>query len=118
MKKIVKKKKLVYGIMTILTLAVLFLFIWNRYQIPGKCFINNCHGLEITCGPDNHIFCTMLYQAGDRCRQYASCEVSDGSCHPVLSQKFNDCKACVEKCYADFEDDQIKFFECESNCAK
>ena len=82
-----------------------------------KCGIENCHGLDITCGPNVAEICTEIYMAGDNCRQFASCQVADGQCKLVRSAKFESCKACVEKCGVDYKDDQIKFFQCENKCA-
>lgn len=126
-----ENKKLFY-VIAILFLIGLFLFIWSNYQIQiqerqtkpiklppqisGKCSMESCHGLDITCGPDVPEACDMVYGGGDNCRQYASCQIVDETCQLVKTQKFNDCKSCVEKCSMDFKDDQIKFFECESKC--
>jgi len=110
-------KKLLYGIIVI-SLISLFLVIWNNYQISGKCGIENCHGLDITCGPNVSEVCDMMYMAGDNCRQYVGCQIVDGKCQLVKNQKFDLCKSCVEKCSVDFKDDQIKFFECESKCTE
>ena len=126
-----ENKKIIYGI-AILFLIGLSLFIWNNYQVQiqeraikpiklpsqfsGKCGIESCHGLDITCGPNVPEVCDAMYMGGDNCRQYASCQIVDKKCQLVKNQKFNDCKSCVEKCSVDFKDDQIKFFECESKC--
>ncbi len=130
---LVENKKLFYGI-AVLFLIGLFLFIWNNYQIQvqertikpiklppqtsGKCGMESCHGMDITCGPNVPESCDLMYLGGDNCRQYASCQVIDKSCQLVKNQKFDSCKSCVEKCSVDFEGDQIKFFECESKCAE
>jgi len=126
----VKNKKLIYGIIIAFVLAI---FIWNTYQIQiqersdkpiklplqisGKCGIENCHGLDITCGPNIPEICDLMYAAGDNCRQYASCQIVGGKCQSVKTPKFDDCKSCVEKCSVDFKDDYIKFFGCEGKCA-
>lgn len=129
-----KNRNLIYGIIALLFLVVLLLFVWNNYQIQvqkrlnkpirlppqisGKCGIENCHGLNITCGPNIPDGCTEIYMAGDNCRQFASCQIVDGQCKLEKSLKFNNCKACVEKCEQDFPDGQIEFFECEGKCAE
>lgn len=129
-----KNKNLIYGVVTFLFLAGLFLFIWNNYQIQvqerpdkpiklppqisGNCGIENCHGLDITCGSDVPQACDMMYAAGDNCRQFASCQTIDGQCKLEKTPKFDSCKSCVEKCELNYKDDQIKFFDCESKCAK
>jgi hypothetical protein len=127
-----KNKPLIYGLIGFLLLVV-GLVIWNNYTLqlqkrPGdplkspspitdKCGIENCHGLDITCGSNVPEACTEIYMAGDNCRQFASCEIIDGDCQLVTTEKFESCKACVEQCEEDYADDQIKFFQCESQCA-
>ena len=127
-----KNKNLIYRIIIILVLVVSAIFIWNNYQIQErpikpiklppqisrKCGIENCHGLDIACGPNIPEACTFIYMAGDNCRQFASCQTVEGQCRLESSSKFDSCKACVEKCEQDFQNDQIKFFKCESRCAE
>lgn len=67
-------------------------------QIEKKCGLENCHGLELSCGPNAPEVCTEVYQLGDFCRQYASCQVVDGECQLDISAEFDLCKACVEDC--------------------
>ncbi len=81
-----------------------------------ECEIENCHGLEIECGPDITEFCTEVYQLGDKCRNFASCEIINGECQLAENQQFEECKSCVEDCLQQFPDDGDKAFECESNC--
>ena len=92
-----------------------------RAGICNKRFgsdFQNCHGLEITCGSNVPEACTMIYMAGDNCRQFAVCRSIDGQCRLEESPKFDSCKFCVEKCELDHKDDSLKFFECESKCAQ
>ena len=128
-----KNKNLIYGIIIAFVLIISAIFIWSNYQIQvqerpdkpiklppqiiGKCGIENCHGLDITCGPNVPEACDMMHIAGDNCRQFASCQTIEGQCKLDKSLKFDSCKACVEKCERDYSNDQIKFFECESGCA-
>lgn len=87
----------------------------------GSCAITNCHGLEISCGiVTEQIECTMMYQLGDGCRRFASCEQVGSTCAPVLSQRFNDCKSCVEACETRHKSDEdpMGIFECESACVE
>ena len=128
-----KNRKTFYG-MVALFLTGLSLFVWNNYQIQvqerpdkliklppqisGKCGIESCHGLDITCGPNIPEECSMMYATGDNCRQFASCQIIDGQCRLVKTPKFDSCKSCIEKCEQDFQDEQIGFFECESGCAE
>jgi hypothetical protein len=128
-----RNKNLIH-IIALLLLIVLFLFIWNNYQIrieerrdkpikfppqiSEKCGIENCHGLDIACGPNVPDACTMIYMAGDNCRQFVSCKITNNQCELETTPKFENCKSCVEKCEVDYEDSQIGFFECESGCVK
>jgi hypothetical protein len=122
------KKKLIFKICLLVSVVVF----WNLYQVKiqkrsedpaklpftpsGECGIENCHGLDISCGPNIPDVCTMIYEQGDNCRQFADCQIIDGQCSLKESLRFENCKSCVEKCEKDFKDDQVKFFECESRC--
>ncbi len=90
----------------------------EKAPITEKCGIENCHGLDITCGPNVPEICDLMYGAGDNCRQYASCQKTNGQCQLVKTNKFNDCKFCVEKCEQNFKNNQIDFFQCESKCTE
>ena len=81
----------------------------------GKCEIESCHGLNVTCGAKGAEVCTEQYQLGDKCRQYLSCQTIKGSCQLVKDSKFEACKSCVEKCEVNISDVQSAF-ECESKC--
>lgn len=83
---------------------------------PSECGIENCHGLNITCGPNIPKACTMMYGFGDRCRQFVRCEIIEGKCQLVESEAFQRCKMCIEECKQYGEKDIIKSFECESHC--
>ena len=84
----------------------------------ASCGVESCNGLDITCGSNVPEMCTMIYTAGDLCRQFASCEVVAGSCQQRQNPQFDQCKSCVESCEAQFgEDDPDQFFACESQCA-
>jgi len=80
------------------------------------CGVENCHGLEIVCGSNVPAACTEIYMFGDGCRRYAKCAVTGGQCVFVPNSDFDACKACVEKCAADFARDIIDAFSCESAC--
>jgi len=80
------------------------------------CGIENCHSLEITCGPKPAQICTEIYQLGDRCRQHAQCSFENGVCRQTENPSFTACKDCVNGCLEKYKDDQIKLFECESRC--
>ncbi len=83
-----------------------------------KCGIENCHGLDITCGSNIPDGCTEIYMIGDGCRQYAKCEIINGKCQLVQNKKFEDCKSCVEKCSEDFKNDPINLSQCAYKCAE
>jgi hypothetical protein len=78
------------------------------------CGVENCHGLEVSCGPNLPLVCTEVYQVGDRCRQYASCQIVGGNCSLVPGKEFNDCKTCVEACMENKDSRDI--FRCEGRC--
>lgn len=82
-------------------------------ETEEKCGLENCHGLEFSCGPNVPDFCTELYQLGDFCRQYAICEVIDGECRMVPNEKLEKCKTCVVEC-EDLGGEPA--FECEAEC--
>jgi putative hemolysin len=82
----------------------------------AKCGRENCHGLDIKCGPNVAEICTMEYRLGDKCLALADCGVVDGVCRQIPNVAFDACKTCVQKCETDFKNDQAKLFECENKC--
>ncbi|PIP34036.1 hypothetical protein COX69_00200 [Candidatus Falkowbacteria bacterium CG_4_10_14_0_2_um_filter_48_10] len=78
-----------------------------------KCGLENCHGLEFSCGPDVPEVCTADYQLGDFCRQFAICEVADGQCQLMPDERLASCRTCVAAC-ADLAGEPA--FECEAEC--
>lgn len=83
---------------------------------PGECSLENCHGLDIECGPNPPDACTAMYALGDKCLQYAKCGIQNGKCQEIENPQFTQCKSCVQKCSIDNKNDNMKLFECESNC--
>ncbi|MGE0269357.1 MAG: hypothetical protein AB7S78_12980 [Candidatus Omnitrophota bacterium] len=81
-----------------------------------KCGIENCHGLEIQCGPNVAEMCTMMYAFGDRCRVYAQCQLVDGRCWRVESAQYQVCVECVKSCEELYKNDMPQAFACESSC--
>ena len=84
-----------------------------------KCGIEQCHGLELTCGADVPDACTELYKLGDFCREYfAGCEIANRICTKKINVsadvRFFMCKSCVSNC--EKLSDPTKAFECESAC--
>ncbi|MBS3107411.1 hypothetical protein J4468_00700 [Candidatus Woesearchaeota archaeon] len=101
----------------IFLMFILALFIYNNYLAPQQvCGIENCHGLDIQCGPEPAEICTEIYQLGDKCRTLASCEIIKDQCQPYFSEEFNACKACVNNCILIHINEIDKQFECESLC--
>jgi len=96
--------------------SILFGLISCHSGYSEPCGIENCHGLEIACGPNIPEVCTESYMLGDRCRQYASCKVIDGKCQQIKSEKFQQCRSCVQNCSKDFKNDVLKLWACESRC--
>ena len=80
------------------------------------CGIENCHGLDVTCGPKPAQMCTMMYAAGDGCRQYAKCVIIDGKCQLHPDPRFEKCKICIKKCLEGLKKGPAAAFRCESQC--
>ncbi len=91
---------------------------WATSKLEQKCWVENCHWLDIKCWPNVAEICTQQYVAWDSCRQFATCEIVSGNCQLQVSSKFNLCKSCVEKCETDNKVYTEKFMECESQCSK
>jgi len=86
-------------------------------RVPATCGFTTCHGLDLACGNHAPEACTMLYQLGDKCRQYADCvSGSGGTCSLVTGPRFASCKACVEKCGRSDGSDPQQAFACEEKC--
>ena len=100
---------------TILAL-LLTVFLFGCDIVKPRCGIENCHGLDITCGSNMPQACTEIYEFGDRCRQYASCNIVDGECQLVEGIEFEECKSCIEKCLEDSQENTAEAFQCESKC--
>jgi len=84
-------------------------------NINSRCGIENCHGLDIKCGSNIAEICTEIYEIGDRCRQYAICELVNGECKLIENTHFKECKTCVQNCIDKFKNAPEQF-SCESNC--
>ncbi len=80
------------------------------------CAVENCHGMDIKCGPNPPDACTMMYGIGDKCLKYAKCGVIDGKCQQIQNSQFTQCKSCVQACIDANKNDNIKLFECEGKC--
>lgn len=109
-----------------LVLLLGFIFTFYLYSegklknfIPGqeRCGIQNCHGVDISCGAKIPQVCTAIYQAGDRCRQFANCVNIDGGCVLQKSTQFEKCKSCVLDCISKNKDSE-NILNCESKCGE
>ena len=78
------------------------------------CGVQECHGLNITCGSDVPDVCTEIYMLGDFCRQHAQCKVVNGECTLVENFNFKKCKECAENCQQIQEPNEA--FLCEDYC--
>jgi len=81
-----------------------------------KCGVEQCHGLELTCGSDVPDACTEIYMLGDFCRQYfPGCEIKNGECTKISNstadQLFSKCKYYIGICERT-SDSEIAF-QCE-----
>lgn len=83
---------------------------------PISCGLTSCHGLDLACGSNPPDVCTMEYKLGDRCRKYAHCDASGGSCTLVKDSGFVSCKNCVEDCEIRAGDDTLSAVSCEEKC--
>jgi hypothetical protein len=79
------------------------------------CGFESCHGLDLSCTSDPPKPCSKIYQIGDLCRRYASCEMMEGKCELAVTPEFAACKACVEKCQVRLEG-ATGLLECERAC--
>lgn len=104
---------------TLLTVVIIAisLFFYPKVQQEKeqiiRCGVENCHGLDIICGPNVPDACTALYQLGDFCRDFAKCQIVSGECVFAIDQDFASCKSCVEKCT---QQNPVDAFACEQNC--
>jgi hypothetical protein len=88
-------------------------------ETPGasSCGFTTCHGSDLACSTSAPQICTAMYQIGDKCRQYASCDTGGGGCTLVTSNpKFVNCKACAERCQIQAGPDSLAAMTCEEKC--
>lgn len=127
------REKNFYFLLTLISVFLFLIFFFffqvknqiQKPQIPllppsksnqSNCGIENCHGLEITCGSNIPEVCSLDYQLGDKCRQFAKCQIVNGRCQLVEDEDFQKCKSCVENCLKLYENDPLKLFNCEADC--
>lgn len=118
MLKIKKNKKVIIIVTAVIILALFFLRspLMNRSQmkVEKECVIQECHGLDITCGMTGPQICTLEYQLGDFCRNYVSCQLRNNNCEVVTDPLFEQCTSCVNKCA--LITSPIEAFQCEEKC--
>lgn len=87
-------------------------------NVNNSCEMSNCHGLDVKCGINSPLMCTMEYQIGDNCRKFATCEKNGSICELKESPEFVQCKMCVENCIKKYKSSyQIaEQFSCADNC--
>jgi len=113
-----------------LLVVMLAVFFWNYYKketpegsirpikppviISGECGIEQCHGLDITCGSKVADQCTMEMRIDDFCRGHVRCEKAGSKCQLIKEPQFDGCKSCIERCKRG--NDPEKAFKCASDC--
>jgi hypothetical protein len=82
-----------------------------------NCALETCHGMDIECGDNPPEACTMMYEIGDKCLQYAQCGMLNSKCQSIQNSQFTQCATCVQNCIDTYAiDSSTRLFECESNC--
>ncbi len=84
--------------------------------VPSTCGFTTCHGSDLACGTNAPYVCTMKYRLGDKCRQYARCDTSGGSCTLVIEPRYTQCKACADRCQTQAGPDSLAAMSCEEKC--
>jgi hypothetical protein len=80
------------------------------------CGIQTCDGLAVTCGPNVVTNCPKAINPGDRCLQYATCQVVSGSCQLVTESRYDKCVNCVEACQNSFPNNKNQVLDCSQSC--
>lgn len=100
------------------------LYLLNKYRTRtftqgiyvGKCDVQECHGVNLTCGRNVPDACTEMYQVGDGCRNFFACTVRKGSCVAAENPRFDICKSCITECEKKHGQDAEAVFQCDSQC--
>lgn len=70
-----------------------------KIGLPMTCQLGPCHGLDdLTCKAGPPMMCTEIYKHGDFCRQFVKCAQTARGCVLEADPKFEQCKACMERC--------------------
>lgn len=80
------------------------------------CGIQECHGMNLTCGSKPVDMCTEIFMVGDSCRSFFKCALMDGQCGQLSDRRFDLCKSCIQQCVAESNNDPTKTLECDSKC--
>jgi cytochrome b involved in lipid metabolism len=83
-----------------------------------KCGIQECHGLNLTCGSNVPDACTAEFVSGDVCREGFSCQIINGNCQTKTTTEYVSCKSCVEKCETTYKSEPDRVMDCASDCLK
>lgn len=108
--------KIIGLIASVVLLALGTYYFYTHQKTNSVCGMQNCHGLEISCGPSPVEACTADYQFGDLCRRFASCEIKNGTCAQKENANFNSCKTCIQSCKDIFTQNPTEYLQCESKC--
>lgn len=110
------RDKILYGILGIIAFVGLGWIFRGGFGVNPNCQVENCHGLEVSCGPKSTKSCTTMYAFGDRCRRLVKCQIKGGKCQKVESQKFFDCRDCVNACQEKYGGNYSQLYDCEGKC--
>jgi hypothetical protein len=84
------------------------------FPVPSSaCGFTTCHGLDLACGTNPPQVCTMEYQLGDTCRQFAYCITTNSTCQLGTTPQYDTCRSCIQKCGGA---DPSEIFSCEEKC--
>ncbi len=111
-----KRDKRIIAVFAVLAVLIAGTFLVVRMRKEERCGIENCHGYVIECGPDVAEMCAAFYQAGDRCREHATCETIDSRCQVRTTPEYDECVECVQECLERYKGDPQEALECESRC--
>jgi hypothetical protein len=91
-------------------------------EVPtlAACGIETCDGLAVTCGPNVVTACPKGINPGDnlgdRCLQYATCQVVSGSCQLATKSRYDKCVNCIEECQKSFPNNPNQALDCSQSC--
>ncbi|MFZ5376131.1 MAG: hypothetical protein ACOZAN_00480 [Patescibacteria group bacterium] len=80
----------------------------------ATCGIEQCHGVDVTCGSNVPEACTLEFRIDDTCRSLIRCQQTGTRCELVKDDAFANCQNCVEKCMQLSDADQS--LNCATKC--